>query len=179
MRTPVYAEMVNIVNNAPVKFSSKSFEENQFRSMFSNYEFSNARPITKSLLTWWAFTFSEQEMLDTSLDIEHIYSRSRYKKEKGLSKLQLESLGNKSLLERNINISASDYRFEDKIGYYKGTVAGKGERKATRIRELQLLADRQTDFTGEDIANRTELMLDSFVEYLRSNDLLQNNLLNL
>lgn len=173
LRTPVYAEMVNIVNNVPVTFNSKQFEENQFRSMFSNYEFSNARPITKSLLTWWAFTFNEQEMPEVSLDIEHIYSRSRNKKENGLTKLQLEALGNKSLLERNINISASDYRFSDKIGYYKGTVAGKGERKATKIYELLRLSESHTDFTVTDIATRTAMMLDKFVEYLRNNNLLQ------
>lgn len=179
LRTPVYTEMVNIVKDNPVTFYGKSFDENQFRAIFTNYEFSNARPITKSILTWWAFTFEQQELLDTSLDIEHIYSRSRQNKEKGLSSGMLESLGNKSLLEHNINIRASDYRFIDKVSYYKGLVSSKGERKATKIRELQQLADSHTDFTGSDITQRAELMLDKFVEYLRSNDLLQNNLLNL
>ena len=167
--------MVNIVNDSPVTFGGKAFDEKQFRAIFTNHEFSNFRTITKSLLTWWAFSFDEQPLLtlDTSLDIEHIYSRNRQKKEKGLTGGQLEALGNKSLLERNINIGASDYRFDDKAKYYKGLVASKGERKITKIYELLQLADSHKDFAGDSITLRSMRMLDRFIDYLNDNNLIQ------
>ncbi|MBR5194649.1 MAG: DUF262 domain-containing protein [Akkermansia sp.] len=178
LRTPIYAEMVNIVNDSSVTFSDKVFDEKQFRAIFTNHDFSNFRTITKSLLTWWAFSFEEQPLLalDTSFDIEHIYSRNRQKKEKGLTGGELESLGNKSLLERNINIGASDYRFEDKAKYFKGQVCSKGERKKTKIHELLLLADSHKDFAGDSITLRSMRMLDRFVEYLDANNLILKSL---
>lgn len=177
LRTPIYAEMVNIVNDSPVTFGGKAFDEKQFRAIFTNHEFSNFRTITKSILTWWAFSFDEQPLLtlDTSLDIEHIYSRNRQKKEKGLTGGQLEALGNKSLLERNINIGASDYRFGDKAKCYKGLVAGKGERKITKIYELLQLADSHKDFAGDSITLRSMRMLDRFIDYLNDNNLIQKS----
>lgn len=48
LRTPVYAEMVNIVNNRPVSFDGFKFEPATVKSMFANFAFSNTRPITKS-----------------------------------------------------------------------------------------------------------------------------------
>ena len=61
--------------------------------------------------------------VDTVLEIEHIFSRKRQDNEKSLKdKNSLESLGNKAILEKSINIRASDYRFEDKKKYYMGYV---------------------------------------------------------
>lgn len=75
LRTPVYAEMVNIVNNRPVSFDGFKFEPATVKSMFANFTFSNTRPITKSMLAWWAFQDDLQELisLETVLEIEHIY----------------------------------------------------------------------------------------------------------
>ena len=50
LRTPVYAEMVNIVNKEPVTFAEYKFEEGAVRNIFANFVFSNIRPITKSML---------------------------------------------------------------------------------------------------------------------------------
>ena len=74
LRTPVYAEMVNIVNNRPVSFDGFKFEPATVKSMFANFTFSNTRPITKSMLAWWAFQDDLQELisLETVLEIEHI-----------------------------------------------------------------------------------------------------------
>ena len=63
-------------------------------------------------------------------------------------------LGNKSLLERSINIRASDYRFEDKIKYYKGLKnSGKLKNKKTQLQELISLTTR-SDFQEADIIER-------------------------
>lgn len=165
LRTPIYAEMENIVKGEEVMFKNFLFEETRFRAQFGNYEFSNNRAITKSMITWWAFSFPQQELLTLTdpFDIEHIFSRNRQKNEGPLSNPRcLEMLGNKSLLERRINIRASDYRFVDKKKYY-----GK-----TKIYELGALAETQEDFRGQDILTRSENMTNKFVDYLRVNNLL-------
>ena len=59
--------------------------------------------------------------LGTVFEIEHIFAVKRQEKEGLLSNDELlEKLGNKALLEKRINIRASDYRFEDKKKYYVG-----------------------------------------------------------
>ena len=84
-----------------------------------------------------------------------------------------ELLGNKSLLEQRINIRASDYRFTDKVKYYKGLQGGKGERKQTCISELLAMANEKNDFTEDDILNRNEAIIKGFIAYLDQNELLK------
>lgn len=52
LRTPVFAEMVNIVNGQPMTFSDFLFNTPQLQNALNNYTFSNKRAITKSMLTW-------------------------------------------------------------------------------------------------------------------------------
>ena len=175
LRTPVYAEMVNIVEGKDVTFEEYKFDEVQFRSVFGNYQFLNGRPLTKSMITWYAFNNMNQKLLslETVFEIEHIYAKNRYEKEKSLSKKEVvESLGNKVLLEKRINIRASDYRFEDKIKYYNGFETVRGVKEGTNIIELKEIS-RMNDFTENDINQRYKAMLDSFVEYLRLNNLVK------
>ena len=79
LRTPVYAEMVNIVTNKPVEFAKYKFAADTVRSMFDNFSFNNGRPITKAMITWWAFTNDNQPLLslETVFEIEHIYARNK------------------------------------------------------------------------------------------------------
>lgn len=177
LRTPVYAEMLNIVNNVDVSFVNFLFDETRFRAQFSNYVFSNNRAITKAMITWWAFSFDNQYLLslESTFDIEHIFPRNRQQKENSLrNESSLEMLGNKSLLERRINIRASDYRFVDKIKYYNGFQTAKGRKEGTNINELKCLAAGRTDYTEQDIEERSERILDGFVEYLRKNELIKS-----
>ena len=177
LRTPVFAEMVNIVNNTDVTFSNFLFDEDKFKVQFRNYVFSNNRAITKSMITWWAYTFDEQPLfsLEVALDIEHIFSRNRQQQENSLKDpLSLEMLGNKSLLERRINIRASDYRFEDKRKYYLGFTTSRGEKPGTDVAELKTFAKELTDYTEQQIKERSERILDGFVQYLKSNNLVKN-----
>lgn len=177
LRTPVYAEMVNVVNNKPVEFSDFKFDVHAVRNHLSNFGFYNARPITKSMLAWWAFHDDHQGLLslETVLEIEHIYARNRNEKEHTLSDAKsVDRLGNKSLLEKRINIRASDYRFVDKMTYYKGYVNRRGQQKeATRIRELLELSAGPTDFTEADIFERNERIISTFLTYLSENGLTQ------
>ena len=174
LRTPVYAEMVNIVNNRPVTFDGFKFEPEKVQSMFSNFVFNNARPITKSMLAWWAFQYDSQELisLETILEVEHIYARNRYENDKSLSDVRnLEALGNKALLEKRINIRAADYRFADKVKYYQGFTNSRNQQKeGTQNHELILLSSAE-DFTEADIVRRTEDIMSAFVAFLKDNDL--------
>ena len=172
LRTPIYTEMVSIVEDKDVTFSNFLFDEERLRSIFSTYTFSNNRPLTKSMLTWWAFNNNDQQFLplDTTLDIEHIYPRNRHKNEPLSDPNLLEMLGNKSILERRINIRASDYHFADKVKYYNGKIQKK---EATKILELKSLADTHSDFTEDDIRSRNNAILDSFILYLKANDLIK------
>ena len=177
LRTPVYAEMVNIVNNKPVEFAKYKFSADTVRSMFDNFMFNNGRPITKAMITWWAYQNCAQPLLslETVFEIEHIYARNRQEKEGTLSDPNnVESLGNKALLEKRINIRASDYRFDDKKKYYEGFTNTKGQVKdGTGIVELLNLTASSTDFTETDIVNRYKEIMDAFIGYLKANDLLQ------
>lgn len=175
LRTPVYAAMLNIVNGQDVTFSENLFDETRFRSIFGNYIFSNQRTVTKAYIAWWAFTFSEQKLLslESNFDIEHIFPKARQQKEGTLKdNRSIELLGNKSLLEKRINIRASDYRFADKKKYYTGFTTPKGEKKPTEVVELIELADQLQDFTEADIKSRNQKILDNFIEYLKTNNLI-------
>ena len=175
LRTPVYAEMINLVNDKPVTFADFKFDADKVRSMFSNFSFNNSRPITKSMISWWAYQDESQELLplETVLEIEHIYARSRQDKEQSLKDVHnLEALGNKALLEKRINIRAADYRFEDKKKYYTGfTNSRNQEKEGTKIKELINLANNSSDFTEADIEKRTKDIMDKFIGFLSDNGL--------
>ncbi|MCD8005965.1 MAG: DUF262 domain-containing HNH endonuclease family protein [Oscillospiraceae bacterium] len=176
LRTPVYAEMVNIVNGLPVTFSDYRFDVEKLRSIFDNFSFNNARPITKAMLTWWAFTDEHQKLLplECILEIEHIYARNRQDTEHSLTNsANLESLGNKALLEKRINIRASDYKFVDKKKYYNGFINGRGQKKeGTQIYELTELSKTNDDFTETDIIERSDRIMNRFILFLQQNSLI-------
>lgn len=175
LRTPVYAEMVNIVNGLPVEFVENKFDLVTVKNVMSNFGYYNARPITKAMLTWWAYTMQDQPLysLETPLEIEHIYARNRNEKENSLSDPRnVELLGNKALLEKKINIRASDYRFSDKVSFYRGFINKRGQKKeGTRVVELLHMADSMTDFTEKDIKNRNEAIITAFLAFLKANNL--------
>jgi hypothetical protein len=175
LRTPIFAEMVKIVNGEKISFAGFRFNEKILRVIFEDYNFKNGRPITKSMLTWWAFTDEKQDLpsLETQFEIEHIFAKNRQKNDGSLKNADnLESLGNKALLEKRINIRASDYRFPDKIKYYKGFVNNNGQQKqGTQIAEYDYLAIK-ADFTETDIENRRAAIIDKFISYLKDSDLI-------
>ncbi len=88
-------------------------------------------------------------------------------------KNNLESIGNKVLLEEEINIRASDYRFQDKKKYYQGFTTDSGKvKEGTKIQELLSFADNKDDFVESDIAERAEMIKQTFIDYLKATDLL-------
>lgn len=177
LRTPVYAEMTNIVNDRPVSFAGFRFNREKVLNAFMSFNFSNVRPVTKSVLAWWAYQDSAQELLslETAFEIEHIYARNRVNSENSLSDWQkVDALGNKILLEKRINIRASDYRFADKKKYYLGYINNRGQmKKGSKNHELLQLANSFVDFSEADIDERTQRIFTSFVDFLSQNMLLE------
>lgn len=175
LRTPAFDEMVNIVNNNEVTFLKYQFDEQSTRSFFESFKFTNQRTVTRSILTWYAFTFEKQNLplLSEQFQIEHIYAKKRQEMEKGLqNENNLELLGNKVLLEQSINIRASDYRFEDKALIYKGINRRGKNKKPSQIAEVTELAERST-FVEADILARNEAIIDRFFDFLHRENLLK------
>ena len=177
LRTPVYAEMIKIIDGEDATFGDFQFNKDVLVKTIENYGFLNQRPLTKSMLMWWAFQNENQELLSLSdvYEIEHIYPRNRQDHEKLLSdKKLLEVLGNKAILEKRINIRASDYRFEDKKKYYEGyTNQRKQQKRGTENKELIDLANTKSDFVERDIVERNEKIINSFINCLDKNRLLK------
>lgn len=108
------------------------------------------------------------------IDFEHIYATNRASHEGMKETRLLEKIGNKSLLEKRINIRAFDYKFVDKKKYYEGFNTALGvSKEGTKIVELQKMADERIDFTEQDIQKRHEDIVDGFIDYLRKNDLIR------
>ncbi|MBR1485935.1 MAG: DUF262 domain-containing protein, partial [Synergistaceae bacterium] len=115
LKSPIFSEMLGIIKGNSVDFSEYKFDMQQLKNAIDNYVFSNNRPLTKSMLAWWAFSDENQPLLDfdKSFQTEHIYAKNH--KKSLTNPANLEVLGNKVLLERGINIRATDYKFSDKV----------------------------------------------------------------
>ena len=172
-------EFKDIFHGEPLEFDTQfKPQEKILRSRLREMKFSSGRAVlTRAMLAWWTFQNPAQDLppINAKLEIEHIYARNRCNFEPLGNPDALEFLGNKSLLEKRINIGAADYRFADKKKYYLGwQPSGKGKKyqPATFNLELRGLAETHDDFTEEDILARNEKIFDAFIEYLREQDLL-------
>lgn len=177
LRAPVYAEMINLVHGKPVRFEEYLFDAEHVNNAFNNFVFANQRPITRAMLTWWEFQDPEQPLLElgNKMEIEHIYAKKRQEIERSLSnERNLESLGNKALLEKKINIRAADYKFNDKKRYYLGFTNNRNQfKEGTKNKELIDLANASDDFTESDIMQRHAKIISNFIGFLNSNELLK------
>lgn len=172
IRLPIHNEIVNIYEKKPIEFEKFKFDARIMRTKYQEFVFSNQRTITRAMLAWWTFRNEEQELplSGTKLEIEHIYPKNR--KDNLHDENNLELLGNKSLLESNINVRATDSRFIDKKKYYLGQKVSGKKKNATFNIELRSVAETHDDFTEADILERNEKIFDAFINYLRENDLL-------
>ena len=172
IRRPFFVEFQNILHGRPIEFKLFKQSEKILRERLRNTNFSNQRAITGAMLAWWTFRDPAQELppLGMDLQIEHILAKKRQELHHVLRNPgALECLGNKSLLEKTINIRASDFRLVDKKIFYLGD--GKSNHGTFNL-ELRELAKTYNDFTEEDILARNEKIFDAFIEYLREQGLL-------
>ena len=171
IRRPFFVEFQNILHGRPLEFQQFKQHEKILRERLKQTNFSNQRAITGAMLAWWIFQNSAQDLppLGVDLQIEHILPKKRQELHHVLNNPEaLEFLGNKSLLEKGINIRAADYRLADKKIFYLGD----DKKPATFNLELRGLAETHNDFTEEDINRRNAEIFDAFIKYLRGNDLL-------
>ena len=176
IRRPFVMQLKNIFNGKPLEFDIQFKPQKEIlKRRLSEMVFGNTKIITRAMLAWWIFRDDAQELppLDMRLEIEHIYAVKRNEFSPLEDVKNLERLGNKVLLEKRINIRASDYRFEDKKKYYLGYTKGKQNQQATVINELRQLAELKSDFTEQDIVARNEKIFSAFIEYLEENNLLR------
>lgn len=176
LRTPVYDEMLNLINKVEVTFDKYKIDKELIRQSLLNYSFDNRRPITRSMLAWWAFTNKQQAYLslEQQFEIEHIYAKNRQEVDGALNDSKnLERLGNKSLLEKSVNIRVSDFRFEDKVKKYKGYMNDSGKYiEGTKIQDLLTIDNRYEKFDENDIESRNDLIINTFIDYLDRENLL-------
>ena len=181
LRTPIYNEMVNIIENKEITFSGYKFPSDPTHTSINNFVFTNQRNITRSIITWYAYTFDNQTLLklNEKLHLEHIYSRKRQVMEAGLKdNTKLESLGNKILLESSINIRSSDYTFDAKKKMYTGEISRGKNKKSSKIFEttdskngLQSLGE----FGEQQIQERENKIIQKFFGFLQNENLLVTN----
>lgn len=126
------------------------------------------------MLAWWTFQNDAQELppLDTKLEIEHIYAKKLHETKPLANVENLELLGNKSLLEKRINIYAANLPFANKKIYYLGATNKKNAMPTFNL-ELLKLAETHEDFSENDILARNEKIFDGFINYLEENKLLK------
>lgn len=175
IRHPMMNEMVNIIEGKTDIFSAYKFSKTLFSAKLKETYFSNQKFITRSMLAWWTFRDENQKLpfSDSKLEIEHIYAKKRNESQPLDNPENIELLGNKSLLEKRINIRAADYRFADKKKFYLGYRSNKGDVEGTNILELRHMAESENDFTESDILERNEKILSAFMKYLDENNLLR------
>lgn len=176
LRTPVYDEMLNLINKVEVTFDKYKIDKELIRQSLLTYSFDNRRPITRSMLAWWAFTNKQQAYLslEQQFEIEHIYAKNRQEVDGAVNDSKnLERLGNKSLLEKSVNIRVSDFRFEDKVKKYKGYMNDSGKYiEGTKIQDLLTIDNRYEKFDENDIESRNDLIINTFIDYLDRESLL-------
>jgi hypothetical protein len=126
------------------------------------------------MITWYAYTFPKQQILGLNeiFHIEHIYSKKRQEMEGGLkTESNIDSLGNKVLLESSINIKASDYRFEDKKRIYSGEQRRGNYKEPSKVSEIAELIGCD-EFGENQLIDRNKKILDKFFEFLKTEDLI-------
>lgn len=177
LRTPIYAEMIKIIDGKDITFEDFKFDKETLIKAIDNYNFWNQRPVTKSMLMLWMYQDKSQKLisLDNVYEIEHIYPRNRQDNEKSLTDNRLlDVLGNKAILEKRINIRASDYRFKDKKKYYEGYTNQRGQvKEGTENQELINMKNNKEDFVEKDIRERNSNIINSFINYLEEKDLIK------
>ena len=174
LRTPIFTEMINIVNGKVVDFNEFKFDKKELEIAIRNYKFLNGRPITKSMLTLWAFNNNNQKLLSLNdrFEIEHIYAKKRAIKDGATDLEFIDWLGNKSLLEKGINGSAGDCYFDDKKRLYKfGSSKKPG---ATKILDLLDIANTYKQFNKSDIETRNDDIITGFLNFIQGLELIEN-----
>ncbi len=176
IRRPFLLEFQNILHGEELNFEQFTQDKRFFRAQLENTKFSQSKAITRAMLAWWLFQNDEQKELppdNANLEIEHIYAKKLHETKPLANVENLELLGNKSLLEKRINIYASNLPFANKKIYYRGETNKKNAKPTFNQELLELAKKEDEDFTENDILARNEKIFDGFINYLEENKLLK------
>ena len=162
-RSPLYAEMINIVNYSPVEFEKYKFVSEFVRNDFKNYGFTEGKQLTKFMLIWWAFENETQTLLpfNQELKFDCIFSKKSLESRGNRGLLDFEKLGNKTISIRE----KAGKNFVSLL--YHGSIV----REDAGIKDLYNVPKRK--FQIVDINKRDDFMLEKFIEYLKKNDLIK------
>ena len=173
LKTPIFNEILVVKNHQEITFKDYLFFEEDVRNSMQKFHASNNKKMTRSILSWWIYNSKNKDneiqsllSLNEFYDIEHIFPKSKLKFGTLNDENLIDSLGNKSLLESSINNFASNYTFPEKQLCYLGKIK---PNKATKIVNLLDMAndiDLQS-FKDKEINERTELIINSFVQHLK------------
>jgi hypothetical protein len=83
----------------------------------------------------------------------------------------IDSLGNKVLLESSINIRASDYRFQDKKKIYSGAQRRGNYKDPSNIHEITELVGYK-EFEEKQIVDRNTSIINQFFGFLQRENLI-------
>ncbi len=164
LRTPLYGEMINIVNDREVSFTEYKFDADILRKKFLEHRFSGKTKITRSMLAWWLMNDREQSYLPLApgFETEHLRKKGKINPE------LYEMLGNKTLIEGKIKASTANLDFAEKRRYFTGiTIIRKA---GTKIRELTEISAKN-NFNAKDISQRNKRIIDSFIQFITENGL--------
>ena len=157
------------IKDKKVTFTSYKFSERNLTQTFNKYSFTNRQPLTKSMLAWWACRNEQQKVIpiNQSLDIEHIYAKTLAHGQR----IEVESIGNKSLLEPSINRAVTNFPWDTKIKYYVGEIPVE-PLIGTCIKDLRDMASELTSFTQTEITDRKKKICSNFISYVKENGLI-------
>ena len=149
--SPLYAEILNIVNGNEVKFEKYKFDSTLLLNAFRNYEFKETNKSTRFMLIWWAFQDQEQILLDIA------------------QKFEFSSICPKTSLER---YEAKGYKIFHALGNKSVKILpSRMSKEREKLRDLYTVSF--ANFTKNDVVKRDEGMLEELIEYLKKNDLIK------
>lgn len=191
LKQPMYKAMVKIVNTTNAEYNKESIfsdymsslppvNSSYIKSIIDEYDFSNRKPLTKFILRWWALYYKyniklceskKEDLLDikSSYEIEHIIAKKSDKGKKYKAEY-VEKLGNKSILEKQINIICGKLPFDKKLK----------EWEKSKIYELKHFTEKYPDiknkkeYTQTDIDKRTNEIINAFIEELEQKGLIKS-----
>lgn len=157
IKDDIYSACITIAQEQPLKFNFTFHNENDFRTLLSQY---NSSKLTRSLLLLDAYlTPNQNELITNTLDIEHIFPKKwQDTNYNGWSRDEaeeyLEKLGNKIICEKKLNIQAGNGYFGTKKSRYAHS-------KIQTVLDLSNLPQNdwiQTDIEMREIAIQNRLM---------------------
>ncbi|MDY3548382.1 DUF262 domain-containing HNH endonuclease family protein [Riemerella anatipestifer] len=167
IKDDIYSSCISINNNNELQYKF-ALNESIFKQQFDNHSSSR---ISRALLLLYAYLNPNQsELIPYTFDIEHIFPKkwqntNYYGWSYDDAALYLDRFGNKTVIEKKLNILAGNNYFGNKKQKY-------GQSSIQTV--LDLSNYHKNDWTKEDIENREELFKEKLIEFFKENLIINN-----